>query len=645
MCGICGIYNTNGINDADLDAIPVMTAALRHRGPDDSGIYSDERAALGHTRLSIVDIEGGAQPMANEEGAVWTVFNGEIYNFAELRSALEGRGHIFRTHCDTEVIVHAYEDYGDSFVERLEGMFAIALWDKVRGRLMLARDRAGKKPLYYVHIGGRLIFASEIKSILLHPAVERRLNAAALHHLISFQHVPGEETIFTGIKKLRAAHAMSIEKGIFGTPERYWQPTSAPQRTKPDAARSATDEIINILLNSVRERLIGDVPIGAFLSGGIDSSTVVALLSECAKGRIQTFSIGFAESVYDETPYAREVARRFNTHHTEFTVTPRELLECAPRLVWHCDEPFADSSILPTYLLSKLTRGHVKVAISGDGGDELFGGYERYIADKYLHWFNAVVPSSARHRVIAPILNSSKETMPQGKLKHRLAQLAQLAPLSDQARHLSWFSFMTHDEKIALYAADFADALLDSRSEQVMETIYRDIHGAGADFTQRQLMVDFLNYLPETLMMKVDRASMANALEVRCPLLSKRMVEFAFSISGGMKIRGGRTKWILKRAASRLLPGEIIHRRKHGFEVPLDDWFRGALREQAHDLLTCATFINRGLFNPSSVDRLLSEHTSGARNHGHKLWLLLNLEMWFRTFMDGTPPTEPRSIL
>lgn len=643
MCGICGIFNPNGLDDADRGAINAMTAVLKHRGPDDGGVRIESHVALGHRRLSIVDIEGGAQPMSNEDGTIWTTFNGEIYNFQDLAADLRKRGHEMRTRSDTEVIPHAYESYGPDFVRKLRGMFALAVWDSTNRTLLIARDRVGKKPLYYAHVAGRFIFGSEIKSIIQHPAVERRLDILSLHHSFSFQHVPGADTIFMGIRKLMPAHLLVVGEGE-ERQHRYWFPERIKQEKKY-IARKDSNALFETIKGAVRERLMGDVPVGAFLSGGIDSSAVVGLMTQCMDEPPLTFSIGFDEPTHNETDFSRMVARHFRTNHSEFIIRSDELMDCVPSIIWNCDEPVADSSILPTFCLSLLTRQHVKVALSGDGGDELFGGYERYVADRYLHYYN-VIPESVRRNMMTPLLSfASHSAAAEGSAQQRLEQMATFSPMSDAERHLNWLSFFTHHEKMSLFSREIARALRQYNSGDRMQAVYNFADGKGRGFTDQQLLVDFLTYLPETLMMKVDRASMAHGLEVRCPLLAKEVVELAMSVPAGLKIKATTTKRLLKQTFWNFLPAEILYRRKQGFEVPLGAWFRGPLREPLRDLITGQTAKQRELFSQHYIERLLHEHDEGFKDHGHKLWMLLNVELWHRTFMDGAPPTGPRALL
>jgi asparagine synthase (glutamine-hydrolysing) len=641
MCGICGIFNPSGLDDTDRQAIGPMTQVLAHRGPDHSATRLDEFTALGHTRLSIVDIEGGAQPMDNEDGTVRTVFNGEIYNFDGLRNDLLKRGHEFKSRSDTEVLVHAYETYGYDFVYKLRGMFAFAVWDAANRRLIVARDRVGKKPLYYTRAQGRFLFASEIKSLLMHPAVRRRLDAHSLHHMLSFQNVPGQDTIFYDIKKLPPAHYKVIGVGD-DNPHPYWSAADI-QVEKFYQAREETGRLQKVIRDSVQRRLMGDVPVGAFLSGGVDSSAVVGLMSMLTDQPVQTFSIGFDDPAYDETNYASLVAKHFRTKHTEFKVTSQELMECMPLLVWHCDEPVPDSSILPTYCLSRLTREHVKVALSGDGGDELFGGYERYAADRYLHMYN-YIPEGVRRNLLVPAFSMASHSVTESLTRKRMEQMAHFSPMSDAERHLNWLSFFTAHEKNSLYTPELAAELAGYNSADVLQYYYDRFDSNNRSFTDQQLLIDFLTYLPETLMMKVDRASMAVGLEVRCPLLSKEVVELALATPASLKIKGATTKRLLKQTFWNFLPAEILYRRKQGFEAPLNSWFRGPLREVLWDHLTDDRAKSRGLFNQNTVSRLLNEHQNGVRDHGHKLWILLNIEFWHRIFMDGPPPQTSPSL-
>ncbi|HOO57133.1 MAG TPA: asparagine synthase (glutamine-hydrolyzing) [bacterium] len=643
MCGICGIYSPEGIDTADREAIPVMTQSLFHRGPDGSGIHLSDNIALGHRRLSIVDIDGGTQPMPDEGGRAWTVFNGEIYNFNQIKSGLMSKGCEFRTRSDTEVIPNAYLEYGDEFVARLQGMFAFSLWDEAERRLILARDRVGKKPLYYGWFKGRFIFASEIKAILLHPYVEREVDIVSLSHSMSFQHVPAGRTVYRNIYKLLPASVMTVA-GTDMKISKYWQPGTEIDRRKRQE-EYYVGKIVSTLKESVRERLMGDVPIGAFLSGGVDSSAVVALMSECVPERVHTFSIGFDDPSYDETDYAKTVSDMFGTKHTVFRVTGDELLESVGDLVWYSDEPFADSSILPTYFLSKMTREHVTVALSGDGGDELFGGYERYVADRLLHYFSKLLPFDLFKKYFSSGAKRISDIVPFENVSHRLGQLAGLAVMNDAERHLNWFSFFSRDEKKELFGGSGNPGIDGVFSTDVMESIYSGTESVYGDFTGKQLMVDFMNYLPETLMMKVDRAGMACSLEVRCPILSTEMVNLAHSIPSNMKIRGKTTKYILKRAFEGKLPDEILFRRKKGFEVPLNKWFRGKLRDMSYDILTGSKFSDRGVFNAGYVQMLLDEHSSQKCDHGHKLWMLLMTELWFRTFIDAGVPERIGNIL
>ncbi len=640
MCGICGILNYDGLDESDLGAISRMTGSLKHRGPDETATWHDGRIALGHTRLSIVDIDGGSQPMASEDGSVMTVFNGEIYNFTTLRDYLVRKGHVFKSRSDTEVIIHGYESYAEQITPKLDGMFAFAVWDAAAGTLILARDRIGKKPLYYTFAGRKLVFASEIKALLLHPSVRREPDISSLYHMLSFQHTPGDSTAFKDIYKLTPANFALIKPtGI--SQHCYWRAEMIPTDRK-HIARKNVLALPDLIQDAVEQRLMGDVPVGAFLSGGVDSSAIVALMSRLIPGNVHTFSIGFDDDDFDETHYARLVADRFDTIHTEFTVTGNELLDHIPSLVWHCDEPFMDSSILPSYLLAKLTREHVKVALSGDGGDELFAGYERYIADRYLHYYN-YIPDGVRRGFLSTAFTIGAR-LTADSTGNRLNQMARFSKLTDAERHLNWFSFFDPADKAALFAPEVTELICNLDSASHMEALYERASARDHDFSEQQFLADILSYLPETLMMKVDRASMAVGLEVRSPLLSKSVAELALSLPADMKLRGTTTKFVLKQAMRNILPPEIIYRRKQGFQVPLDSWFRGPLRNTVSEILTDPATSARGIFNHNTVGRILAEHQTGTQNHGHKLWALLNIELWFRLFLDGPAPTGPRTL-
>jgi asparagine synthase (glutamine-hydrolysing) len=627
MCGICGIVSRDGA-PVEAAALGRMATALAHRGPDDHGLHVAGGAGLGHRRLAIIDLTpDGHQPMANEDGTVHVVFNGEIYNFLELRPHLEKRGHRFRSRSDTEVILHLYEEHGTDCLRHLRGMFAFAIWDAPRRRLFAARDRLGKKPLYYARTPGGLLFASEIKGVLAEGSVPRRPHAEALHHYLTYQCVPSPLTAFEGIERLPPAHFLIYEGGGLRV-ERYWRLAYGPKLRAPDAELAA--ELRERLREAVRLRLVSDVPLGAFLSGGVDSSAVVALMSEAGGGPVRTFSIGFTEEEFDELPYARQVAERFGTRHTEWVVEPRAL-EILPRLVWHFDEPFADPSAIPTWHVSRLAREQVTVALNGDGGDEAFAGYGRYLANDRTWRLEQSAPRRAyrRARALAGAIRRAarRRTLPRGLRR----ALGRVSPEMENALRLCHFS---PEEKEALYSPAFAAAVggIDS-----FALLFAAAAASGAaDFLDRTLAADVALYLPDDLLVKVDVASMAHALEARSPFLDHELMEFAARLPVDLKIRGGVGKYLLKRALADILPEPVLRRRKMGFGVPLARWFRGELREFVSDTLLGGRALARGYFRPAAVRALVEEHLRGREDRSNHLWDLTMLELWHRTFID--PP-------
>lgn len=622
MCGIAGV-----VGQAQRDRAPEMRAMrdlLIHRGPDSGGEHADKFVALGVRRLRVIDLVTGDQPQSNEDGSVWTVFNGEIYNFKELRDDLMARGHRFATSSDTEVIVHSYEDHGPRFVERLEGMFALAVWDARRTTLILARDRLGKKPLLYAERDGELLFASEHDALLAGLGGSPAEDPTAIHLYLRLGYVPAPYDAFKGVRKLRPAHVLVWRNGAVSD-ESYWRPPS------PGSLRieeeEATEELHRLLGRAVRRRLIADVPVGAFLSGGVDSSAVVATMARAA-AKVRTFSIGFDDPRYSELPHARRIAERFGTEHHEFVVQPMAL-DVLPELVRRYGEPYADSSAVPTYFLSKLTRQHVTVALNGDGGDELFGGYERYFAAMLASSLDRV-PLFLRaptFRAVSRILPDS--IFPESPLRRARRFLA-AAALPARERYVRWLSVFE--------APQLADLLADGlmrRDDGEMQRVLADRDGVGsADPLGNAQLLDILLYLPDDLLVKVDIASMANSLEVRCPFLDRELVEFALRLPTELKIRRGERKYLLKRAFDGILPGENMYRRKQGFAVPIGAWFRGDLRGHVEGILLSQRALDRGLFRRAALEQLVREHTTGRVDHTHRVWTLLMLELWFREFID-----------
>jgi len=637
MCGIVGAVWTSAAKAVRQEVLHRMTTVLSHRGPDDQGTYYRPLAAeeptrsgvaLGHRRLSIIDLAGGHQPMSNEDGSVWVVFNGEIYNFRDLRRQLEAAGHRFRTRCDTEVLVHLYEQVGEQLAEHLNGMFALAIWDQRNDRLLLARDRLGQKPLYYRHEPGRLLFASELKGIMQVPDVPRQIDPVALDLYLVYQYVPHPWSIFTGTRKLPPGHYAVWQADQLAV-HRYWQPELNLEEPRP--AEQYRQELFDLLRSAVELRLQSDVPLGAFLSGGVDSSIIVALMQQLSDEPVRTFSIGFAEPKYDETRYARLVAQHLGTRHYEFCVGP-DAIEILPKLVWYYDEPFADSSAIPTWYVAEQTRQHVTVALTGDGGDELFVGYPRYRAVELAALVDRL-PVPIRWLLTGPVRamvpRSVQYKSPVRRLRRFLDQLSK----PSWERYLRWIGIFEPEHRQAVYTEQFARTVasfdpLDFLTEAQQRSAARDLVTSTS-------LTDLVTYLPCDLMTKVDIASMAHGLECRQPLLDHRVVELAAKMPLHYKYRRGRGKRLLLETFGHLLPQEILHRPKMGFGVPLDSWFRGPLAAFAKSLLLDRRATSRGIFRPGGVSQLLDEHISGRADHSYRLWALVVLEMWQRKWVDG----------
>jgi asparagine synthase (glutamine-hydrolysing) len=627
MCGIAGFADAAGGRhvttparlEGDFNLVHRMCEVIRHRGPDDEGIHVEPGVGLGMRRLSIIDLAGGRQPIHNEDSTVWVVFNGEIYNYRELRAELEALGHRFSTSSDTESIVHAYEEWGEDVFRRLRGMFGIALWDRPRRTLLLGRDRAGQKPLHYAERGGRLHFGSEIKSLLAAGAVEPTLDLAALDHYLAFLYTPRESSILEGVKKLPPGHYLRWRDGRSEV-VRYWQ--IAAEETFAGSEADAVDALRGVLQNAVTSHMMSDVPLGAFLSGGVDSSAVVGMMAGASSRPVKTFSIGFDDPAFDELEHARVVARHFGTDHHEFVVKP-DGLSILGDLISHFDEPFADSSAIPTWYVSEIARRHVTVVLSGDGGDELFGGYDRYLPHPRVAKFDrAPLPGLRTAAALAwPLLPHG--TRGKNFLRHVAKDAA--------GRYLDSISFFQPDERAALYA-DGARAALASRAEQTLWRHFERFDALPHD--SRMMRFDFETYLPEDVLTKVDRMSMAHSIESRVPLLDNTVIDFAATLPARFKISNGRRKHVLKEALRPLLPAGILDRRKQGFGIPLGTWFRGGLTGLFSDVLESPRARQRGYFEPSFVSRLLKEHLSGQRDHTLRLWQLTVFELWHRQYLD-----------
>ncbi len=627
MCGIAGFIDIQRSRDNSEELIDSMCKVIRHRGPDDQGVWLGDGVALGMRRLSIIDLAGGHQPIFNEDQSILIVFNGEIYNYRELGKELQERGHRFTTNSDTEVIVHAYEEYGDDCVKHLRGMFTFAIWDRKHQRLLAARDRFGKKPLNYYWDGQRLIFGSEIKSIL-EAGIPREINSIALDEYLVYGYVPTPNTLFKGVSKLPPAHILIYEDGHIST-QRYWDLSFTP--TCQDDEATAIERTLALLKDAVHVRLMSEVPLGAFLSGGVDSSIVVGLMSQMMSQPVKTFSIGFEEDGFSELPYARKVAKHFGTDHHEFFVRP-ELVSVLPQLVWAFDEPFADASMLPTYYVSKLAREHVTVVLTGDGGDEIFGGYKHYERELSINHVPVFIRS---------LLKYGSMLMPDGmRGRNRLRNMG-----SDLATRVAQsYTRYPVGSRPSMYDSEYFAHL---RDHNPYEQHIREFRTAQhLDIMAQMQYVDSRIYLPDDILVKVDKASMFNSLETRTPMLDQHLVEYVSSLPSTIRTRNGVLKDLLKKVAADMLPAEILTRPKQGFSPPIEPWFRGDLTNYAHELLESPRARQRGIFNQEYILNLLTVHASKKWvNHSSAIWTMLCLELWFQVYMDKSPTYVEQEML
>jgi asparagine synthase (glutamine-hydrolysing) len=621
MCGIVGIVESDLNRPVAPEDLARMVRTLHHRGPDEEGSVTLSGVGLGMRRLSIVDLSGGQQPFTNETDSIQLVANGEIYNFGELRQELSGLGHQFRSRSDIEVLVHAYEEWGESFLTRLRGMFALALWDGRTRTLLAARDRAGEKPLYWTLTSRGLLLASEVKALLVRPEVTRELDLEAVDQFLTYEYVIAPRTVLKGIHKLPPGHYLLYRNGQV-TVHRYWD--AAAVRVIPWTDDEAAEALRAALTRATVGQMMADVPLGAFLSGGIDSSSIVAMMAEASLQPVNSFSIGFDNGTYNELPYARQIAALFKTNHRERSVSPN-LEELFEKLIVHLDEPFADVSLFPTFLVSQLAREHVTVALSGDGGDELFGGYDAYqaqeLATRFAWMGDTLLPAAAAVAAALPPTEKKKGLV--NKFK-RFTLGATQAP--DDLGHYRWMVYLGPRQKARLYAGSLQSALLGG-------DVYAPVRDALARFGQndllnRQLYADLSLYLADDILVKVDRMSMATSLETRAPFLDADVMELAFSMPGDLKIRDGERKWILKRAMRDVLPREILTRKKEGFSIPMKNWLRRELAPLMQTLLAPSRMAARGLFEPSEVTRLVDSHIAGRENHAHTLFPLMVFERW-----------------
>ena len=627
MCGIVGFVRNDGraIDEALLSR---MCNAIRHRGPDDDGFYVNGPVGLAMRRLAIIDLKSGQQPIHNQDRSAWIVFNGEIYNYLELREKLEKLGHTFYTNSDTEAIVHAYDQWGVDCPRHLRGMFAFAIWNEKTQELFLARDRVGKKPLLYALVNGEIIFGSEFSALLLHPEVSREIQPEALDYYLSFMCIPAPLTAYRAIRKLEPGHWLRWRKGEIET-QRYWQPDFTKKLDIDE--QEAGERTVEILREAVRVRLMSEVPLGAFLSGGIDSSAVVALMSQESSERVKTFSIGFEEQDFSELHHARRIAEHVGADHHEFIVRP-DAVEVLPTLVEHYGEPYADSSAVPTYYVARETRKHVTVALNGDGGDESFAGYDRYIAmgltEKYRR-----VPSLLRESLIKETVN----LIPTSPIKRSRVNSAKrmLAVVSQPKvqRYMHWMSVFNEEAKQPLYSDFFREQTTGADATGVLDRWFKRANGIG--ILDAMLLTDQMTYLPNDLLVKVDIATMAVSLEARSPFLDHHVIEFAASLPQKLKLRGLTSKYLLKKVLRKLLPSENLNRRKMGFGVPIGHWFRGKMQPFLREVVLSDKALRRGLFKPEAVRQLVELHTRGERDYSHQLWTLLMLELWFNRFIDS----------
>jgi asparagine synthase (glutamine-hydrolysing) len=626
VCGIVGYLNLNGKPlDPDEKLLVPMLHSIAHRGPDDEGSMIMGPAAIGMTRLSIIDVKSGHQPIGNEDGSVWIVFNGEIYNFHELQDQLIARGHNLKTRSDTETIVHLYEEYGVDCLRFLEGMFAFAIWDHERQRLFVARDRMGEKPLHWGIFDGQLVFGSELKGILEHPRVTRELDPTALQKYLALEYVPAPHSIFKGIHKLPPAHYMLVEQGQVKT-RLYWEAPNCSQKLSEGEAR---EKLVELMDRSTRLRLISDVPLGVFLSGGVDSSSIAALAARAKTEKLKTFSIGFHDRSFDETEYAQAVANHVGSEHHVAHFDPATALQTMEELWEVLDEPIADASIIPTYFLSKMTREHVTVALAGEGGDELFGGYPTYQAHRLADVWG-LLPAPLRRSILEPAIRSLPVSMNNLSFDYKAKRFISAVEEPPVRRHLRWMGSIPITEHTALIAPDM---LALSGDEQLYPGLGAGSgNGSGHDVVSTIMRLDMATYLPDDLLVKSDRASMAASLEVRLPFLAYPLVEFAVSLPSSLKLRGMTTKYLLKKAMEPYLPDRTLHRPKKGFGIPVAKWIRNEFKPVVDELLSERFIKNQGIFLWPYVKQLLDQHNRGNKDRRKELWTLLMFQWWWRKF-------------
>ncbi len=631
MCGICGIIGINGSQPVDENILLKMAQVMRHRGPDDQGFYYADGVGLGARRLSIIDLAGGQQPIANEDESMWIVFNGEIYNYRELRTYLQRQGHIFRTCTDTEVILHLYEDFGVDCVQHLNGIFAFALWDIPRQEVVLARDRLGIKPLYYTEVANQLIFGSEMKVMLAHPQVKREIDLIALNEYLSFEYVPSPRTILRHIHRLEPGHILRYNRyGLHIQP--YWHLSLARSESQPPVNwRDYATALHHTLKKGVQQELVSDVPVGVLLSGGLDSSTIAALMVELYHGTVESFSIGFEEASFDESSYARLVAKHLGTRHNELILTSRMAADIVPTITDFLDEPFGDSSFIPTFLLSKFASQRVKVVLGGDGSDELFAGYPTLVAHRLIEYYERIVPWSVRAYIAPTLLNFLPVSFNNISFDFRLRRFLSGRGVPLQARHHRWLGSFVDEEK-SLLLQDWVKPVLRDTYTQAY------LHARECDASlplNYVLYNDMKMYLEGDILYKVDRASMAASLEVRVPFLNREVVDFTTALPLELKLHRLTGKYLLKKSMQHILPAEVIKRPKKGFNMPVAHWLTSELRELVLDMLSEARVTRQKIFNYDYVKRLLDEHFSRQHDHRKLLWTLLMFQMWYDVYIEN----------
>lgn len=633
MCGICGVISRDGDHPVGESLLRTMNNSMTHRGPDDAGHYIDDRAGLAMRRLSIIDLSTGHQPIPNEDQTVWIVFNGEIYNYQEIRRDLEQKGHLFVTQSDTEAIVHAYEEYGVECLHRLNGMFTFAIWDTVQQQFFMARDRLGIKPMYYHLSRHHLIFGSELKAVLAHPETPRTINFTALDQFLTLEYIPSPHTIFEDVHKLPPGHWMLLKNGRL-TIQQYW---NIERMDVPQSDDACIEHLTELIRDAVKIRMIADVPLGAFLSGGIDSSTIVSFMSELASQPVKTFSIGFGNRTYNELPFARQVAEMYGTNHYE-EFLEADIADMAMRLVSHFDEPFGDFSIFPTYLVSEVARRFVTVTLSGDGGDEIFGGYDTYVAQNMDQRYYGRLPGWMRQRALPFMLNMLPPQPAKKGFINKAKRFVEGGALPPAWQHTRWMMFMNDRDKSQLYRPDVVTALNGDSPGLLIERYFDE--AAPQNQLAKQQYVDVKTYMVDDILVKVDRMSMATSLEARVPLLDHRIVEFALNLPPHLKLHNGETKVILRRVMKDRLPESILKKPKEGFSIPLKHWMRQELRPLMTDLLAPDTIRRRGYFEPETVTRWVQEHLNQEANHSHRLWALMVFELWHQQVFEGSSAAQ-----